>query len=178
MKKGFTLIEIMVVLVIIGIMASITSNSSSYFKRKNDLKAVSTRALNVIKMARSLAIVARTNVCVKPSGNKFVCCNTGADIDADKCPNVTGDRAKLVKAKLKSFMNEGFKLSNGSVSSDGSKEVEFNSQGIKKIGSATYFRFTATDANSENVAYYVIQVSISGTTRFCSTENSAATKCN
>jgi len=173
MKKGFTLIEIMVVLVIIGIMSSVASSSSYFFKRKNDLKAVSTRGLNVIKLARSLAIIARTSVCVQATGNKFDYC------DPANPPTITGDRGTLVKNKLEILMKDEFKLKNGNVNSDNNElKIKFNSQGIKDSSTAQYFQFSASDNDNETVAYYIIEISISGVTRFCSVSSSSVHKCN
>jgi prepilin-type N-terminal cleavage/methylation domain-containing protein len=172
MKKGFTLIELMVVIAVIGIMAGITSNSSHLFKRQNDLKASTVRTLNTIKLARSLAIIARKEVCIKPDiTNTINWCSTAPSVDA------TNTRALMIMNKLDALMKETFKLRNGSITSDGDNQIKFNSQGTKNATSSTYFRFTATDDENENVGYYIIQVSISGSTRLCDAAASAI-KCN
>ena len=38
--------------------------------------------------------------------------------------------------------------------------------------------FTAIDKENENVAYYVIEVSISGNTRYCQVESASIKNCN
>ena len=173
MKRGFTLIEIMITMVVIGIMVTYANNSGFFFKRKTNLKAVATRTLNTIKLARSLALISKQSVCIKPDVTETITfCSTEPSISA------SNTRAKAVLSKLKSIMNQRFKLRNANlISNTAENKITFNSQGMREAGSASYLKFSATDQENQSVGNYLIQISISGSTRFCQV-SSGATTCN
>ena len=68
-KRGFTLVELLVVLAITGILLAIVVPSYAFFVNTNRLAAVTNGLVSAIQLARSEAVKRGTRVTVCKSGN-------------------------------------------------------------------------------------------------------------
>lgn len=77
LRNGFTLIELMVVIVIVAILASIGVPSFRTLIQNNNLTSQTNGLLGLLQLARSEAVTQRQQVTVCPSSDQATC--NGAD---------------------------------------------------------------------------------------------------
>ena len=82
-NKGFTLVELMVVLAIVAIVATVAVPAYSEFVRNNQRTAAVNDMLGLLNYARSEAIKRGIAVEIEPSGSSYSACHSGCANSAD-----------------------------------------------------------------------------------------------
>lgn len=73
--RGFSLIELMTVLSIIGILTVMSITSLKFFWRKSQSDVLSSQLMSAIQFARSEAIMRHTKTILCGSANQITCCD-------------------------------------------------------------------------------------------------------
>lgn len=102
--KGFTLVELMVIVALVAIMAAIAVPSFTDFIRKNEIQAAADDITGLLQFARNQAINTRSSVTVTrdPANHKWVVTVLGeesrvlsynpAKVDFDTDPDLTSNK--------------------------------------------------------------------------------------
>jgi type IV fimbrial biogenesis protein FimT len=138
-SKGFSLIELMVLVVIIGIIATIGVPSYQNMMERGRVTSASNNLLGAMQLARSEAATRRTNVTVCASSNQSSCSgndwSTGglvitADDEVVRLIPATNNVA--ITGAAITFRSDGTPTASGSIAVD-SKSVSVNAIGHAKI---------------------------------------------
>ncbi|MBN2693463.1 type II secretion system protein [bacterium] len=173
MKKGFTLIEAMIVVGIIGLMAAVVGNSGNLFKQSAQTRLGAVQFFNLLKQARTLAILSRSNICVQ--------INTTGKVMNTKCgataPTFTNNsKATSLYNKMENtFDAKEITTSaiSGTTGCTGVVQYTFDSRGMLSGTVCRALRFKELETND----YFIIESSITGSIRQCK-KDSAADNCN
>ncbi len=188
---GFTLIELMITLVIVGILAGIGVPALKTFIQGNTLIASTNELISALHIARSEAIKLNSRVSICESSNGSTCTTTGkwkngwivfVDANGDlknngaACAAVNTDCLLRVHAGLvdKSLSVTGIDTNSGSISA-----VTFTSRGLPKdvsgAGVSGTFSICSFDSNNKVIGSRAVVLSIVGRVRV--SDNSAVVSC-
>lgn len=188
---GFTLIELMITLVIVGILAGIGVPALKTFIQGNTLIASTNELISALNIARSEAIKLDSRVSICESSNGSTCTTTGkwqngwivfVDADGDlknigsACTAVNTDCLLRVHAGLidNSLSVTGIDTNSGSISA-----VTFTSRGLPKdvsgAGVSGTFSICSFDSNNKVIGSRAVVLSVVGRVRV--SDNSAVVKC-
>ncbi len=171
MKKGFTLIEAMIVVGIIGLMAAVVSNSSTVFRQSAQTRLGANQFFNLLKQTRTLAILSRSNVCVQLNIDSKIMntyCGSTEPVFTDRA----GDLYNKMKGSFDAKVINTETIS-GTTGCTGVVQYTFDSRGMLSGTVCRAIRFKEREANE----YYIIESSITGSVRNCK-KDSEANDCN
>ncbi len=188
---GFTLIELMITLVIVGILAGIGVPALKTFIQGNTLIASTNELVSALNIARSEAIKLDSRVSICESSNGSTCTTTGkwqngwiVFVDADgnlanngkACTAVNTDCLLRVHAGLidNSLSVTGIDTNSGSISA-----VTFTSRGSPKdasgAGVSGTFSICSFDSSNKVIGSRAVVLSVVGRVRV--SDNSAVVTC-
>ena len=193
MKKhtGFTLIELMITLIIVGILLAVGMPSLQSFMRGSQLVASTNELISALHVARSEAIKLNTRVTICESSNGTSCATTASwkngwivFVDADGDLAGTGAACAAVGTDCLLRIHEGFddnKLSVAGVdaNSDDVSSFTFTSRGLPKAanGSAQsgIFSLCSFDDSNTVTGQRAVVLGLSGRVRV--SDNTAIISC-
>ncbi|HRY82362.1 MAG TPA: prepilin-type N-terminal cleavage/methylation domain-containing protein [Candidatus Moranbacteria bacterium] len=154
MKKGFTLLELIIIIAIIGIMMAVSLVSMSSSKKYYALKTAQEEVTSAIKLAQSYALQGKTTsqcpTTVYGYGFEFTGSNPTADYRIFCCP--ANDSCQTQATVESNSLKNGVKIDNGGFA----KSVYFDIPNAK-TSSQTYFLFVYNNALEK-----IISISSSG----------------
>lgn len=179
MRKGFTLVELMVVVAIMGVMISVSSDVGDFFKTSGRSKLEANNFFNMISLARTLAITGKRDICVEITAAKTLlssCAGTTQDAvitnlsptgDARTDANIA--RVQRIFNRMKNTYNNLQIKSATNIYVNATLQstriqIAFNSRGMLiSPTNAQRIGFKEGDQNS----YNLVQLSITGSIRTC-----------
>lgn len=146
-EKGFTLLELMIVIVIMAIAISLAAPSYVNFMENNQLTASTNQFINAVNFARNEAINRQENVRISGSGNGWV---------VTAIPLSTSATPTLATYNLESNLRIH-------VDVDGITGVTFSANGLRSLaGNTVPFNLTICDPDAKNTR--VVRINAAGTT--------------
>ncbi len=188
MNKGFTLIELMIVVAIMGIMVSVSSNVGDVFKTSGRSKLEANNFFNMISLARTLAITGRRDICVEITASRMfsTSCEPAQDTAISSLA-LTGDartvannsRVQRIYNRMKNTYNttqlkSATTVYVGNAVQSNRVRVTFNSRGMLTSPTDSQ-RIAFKEGDTDN--YNLIQLSITGSIRTCK-DSSLNANCN
>lgn len=181
MKKGFTLIELMIVVAIMGVMISVSSNVGDFFRTSGRSKLEANNFFNMVSLARTLAITGKRDICVEITASKTLltsCVGTNQDADIVALP-LTGDartvanntRVQRIFNRMKNTYDNIQVKSATSIYVNATPQsnriqIAFNSRGML-VSPTNAQRIFFKEGDTES--YNLVQLSITGSIRTCKT---------
>ncbi len=179
MKKGFTLIELMIVVAIMGVMISVSNDVGDFFRTSGRSKLEANNFFNMVSLARTLAITGKRDICVEITASKTLltsCVGTTQEAVITALP-LTGDarivanntRVQRIFNRMRNTYNNVQIKSATSIyvnatPQSNSIQIAFNSRGM--LVSPTNAQRIAFQEGGQN-SYNLVQLSITGSIRTC-----------
>ncbi len=179
MKKGFTLIELMIVVAIMGVMVSVSSNVGDFFRTSGRSKLEANNFFNMVSLARTLAITGKRDICIEITASKTFltsCAGTTQDATITALP-LTGDartvannsRVQRIFNRMKNTFNNvqvksATKIYVNATEQSSRIQIAFNSRGML-ISPTNAQRIGFKEGDTES--YNLVQLSITGSIRTC-----------
>lgn len=139
-SKGFSLIELIIVVVIIGIIATIGVPSYQGMMERGRITSASNNLLGAMQLARSEAATRRTNVTVCASGGQNACSgndwSTGGLVitsDGEVIRLIPATEDVAIAGAAITFRSDGTPTASGTVTVDSTHSVSVNAIGHAKI---------------------------------------------
>ena len=177
MNRGFTIIELMVVISIIGVLALIATPSFVEIKRNSELTSATNNLMEAINTARSEAMKRGRNAVVAPTTG--VDWNAGITIFVDTNLNNTFDAGDVV-VKNTDILPSYFAVTQANAA--GTDFVVFNASGYAKTMTQTYnatFQLARNDLTGTALLAQTrrIKVAPAGRVRSCRPANATDAAC-
>ncbi len=193
MKKntGFTLIELMITLFIVGILLTVGVPSLRTFMQSNQLVAASNELVAALHIARSEAIRLNSRVSICESSNGTTCTTTGrwdngwiVFVDANGDLNNTGAACTAVNTDCLlrihgAFSDDQLTITGVDASSAEINAFTFTSRGLPRTLNGTAesgtFSVCSRDASGATIGSRAVVLSLSGRVRV--SDNAAVILC-
>ncbi len=195
MKKnsGFTLVELMVTLAIVGTIATVGLPSLSLFLRGNQMVAASNDLVSAMNVARSEAIKLNSRVSICESANGSACSATGSwrdgwivFVDADGDLGGTGAPCAAANTDCLLRIHDGFtddRLTVAGIDTNQANAVvgsiTFTSRGLPKningVSQSADFSVCSFDDSNNIIGSRAVVLSLSGRVRI--SKNAAVITC-
>lgn len=155
----------MVVVAIIGITAGVINNTDIFIAQKAKSESSALQVYNVLRQARSIAIIERQDVAVNISGKTLTV-----------TPTTTLTTAQGQRLRLKLNEQTGtdiLKVSGDTSSSDASFPITFTPRGLIKESANAFIQFQET--RDENLSNEYVEIAFTGLVKHC--KGSGLTTC-
>jgi type IV fimbrial biogenesis protein FimT len=136
-QRGFTIIELMITLTIVGVLISVAAPALQSFIMNNRMAGISRELLSTLQTARTEATKRQRNVVVcassNPGAGAAAVCTTGASSGWIMFVDTNSDWERTSTEEL--IKNHAYDTSKLTLLADGSKRVSYASTGFTNPGS-------------------------------------------